>query len=879
MVSNRFARTIQAVCHDLPQRISNWSLRAVLVGGLLAPNAAWSAETTAGKAPAESAKPSEKFAEDSILISTRKLEATEEVAPGKLEPISTHSDKEPELADPRPETTPPVAAKAAKAVKIAAISESKPVVESKPASPADAATFAEKPTKTSSERVIAKKKVDESAPVVAQDDKPAESEPAAQVDAQASKSPAVPSGDAPVVTDAVAAEGGETPEKTSEEAEPAAEVAEKPSRGSRLESARFHGIVPGTSTREQLVDAWGQPHTVATTKTGEVLSYDLPPFKAVDVLVEKDVVTLMRVKLDSQQEPERLARRLRLDAIVPVKISDEANETTVGVAYPEKGILLMLNVPPVSAPPSTPQVVTHMVIQALDAEAFALRADQAAYEAFSKRRTDLELALDINPEDAYANWRLAELHRLTGSANKATEAAEVALKTKPESDTYRLCLAQCLFEQGKYDQAVLETRKTLDSETAPAVVKAGALHLMGLLASKGDSVIADKAIGFHTLAIEIADGLAGSSDFRERHTAKRILVDAHLAIAREIARRKYDQKMEIVAQWISRASGLAEQMIADDDGSLELRLIVARESLATLASLKPTKDPGPFIKEAEATASQLLADSSDEMFRSRIGWQLGEAYFHALRIEHSRKEADSGLEYGRQALRNLQAAAVVGEIRPEAEALVGRLYFHIGAVHAVHKQDHAEAVTWYDKAYPLLTSEAPESELVVPRRQGEALVSMAVSYWTQGGKDRGVELTSIGAGLMEKAVAAGVLDEAALAVPYGNLSTMHKKLGNSGESTKFAKLARGARGATPSLAEAGTPAAPPKQAATPQRTATRLDRSGPQPEQPAAAPAPTSRPRTAVRVPSAADEPIAEVTESSSRSRSRRGSVRRGMMR
>ncbi len=626
------------------------------------------------------------------------------------------------------------------------------------------------------------------------------------------------------------------PVATSTDVAEALEPVTKP----KLEAARFHGIVPGASTRDELIESWGQPEQTKPAGEGELLAYDLAPFAGVQALVEDDLVTLIRVQLEAQQEPERLARRLRLDKIAPVEILNEAEASVAGIAYPEKGIVLMLAEPSVIAPPEAPQFVTHMVIQKLDAEAFALRADQAPYEAFEKKLGDLQTALEINPNDAYTNWQLAQLHRLTASPAKAEPAAAAALKAEPNSEAYRLCHAQCLADLGKFDEAVLAARKVLDSKDAPNVVKAGALHLMGRLASQGDSNIADKAISFHTMAIDVADKLATSSDLRERHTAKRVLVDAHLAVAREIARRKYTRKSEIVAQWVSRASGLAEEMITNDDGSLELRLIVAGESLAALADMKPAKDPAPWISEAEETATQLLADSSDKLFRSRVQWRLGEAYFHALRIEHSRKRADQGIEYGQKAIDYLQRSAVVGDIRPEAEALVGRLYFHIGAAHAVHKQDHAQAVDWYDRAYPLITSEAPTSELAVPRRKGEALVSMAVSYWTQDQRDRGVELTVAGAELMETAVAAGVLEEKALAVPYGNLATMHRKLGNRNESAKFAKLARGARGSeTPSFAEAVTKPAPPKQATTP-KSPTRDNRAASQP-------ATTSNPRTAAK--------------------------------
>ena len=71
-----------------------------------------------------------------------------------------------------------------------------------------------------------------------------------------------------------------------------------------------------------------------------------------------------------------------------------------------------------------------------------------------------------------------------------------------------------------------------------------------------------------------------------------------------------------------------------------------------------------------------------------------------------------------------------------SEQMVGTLYFQMGAVYAVHKLDHAKAVQWYDKATPLITSKRPASELYAPRREGEMLVSMGVSYWQVENKDQ-----------------------------------------------------------------------------------------------------------------------------------------------
>ena len=51
-----------------------------------------------------------------------------------------------------------------------------------------------------------------------------------------------------------------------------------------------------------------------------------------------------------------------------------------------------------------------------------------------------------------------------------------------------------------------------------------------------------------------------------------------------------------------------------------------------------------------------------------------------------------------------------------------------------------------------------------------------------------MRLTVQGAEIMKEAVEDGTLLLKAMAVPYGNLATMHGSLGNSSKSQEFAKL-------------------------------------------------------------------------------------------
>lgn len=558
------------------------------------------------------------------------------------------------------------------------------------------------------------------------------------------------------------------------------------------EPVKFNGIQPGTSTKDDLVESWGEPAESISTSDGAVLTYHKVPFEAIEVLVSPDdVVAAVKIKMAGSLKPDALAKQLSLDEVESVTATD-AEGNSLGESFPERGVLFMYDNSSDEA--DAGPAVRHVVIQSLDAKAFALRAERRLHGPYGKNIRDLETALSIDPKLSVAQWLLSEIYLATGQADLADAAANKALELEPDNGAYQLRKAQTLRLLGQYDEAVQQVRAVLDREDVQPLVKAEALHEMAHLASLGNSEIAAKAMSFESKAIEIADHLATSQNVKERRAAKRLLVEAHVTMAGHVARQPFDSsnKMDSLGEWFGRASGLAEDFIANDGGSLELRLLIAREALGALASFKSTADPSPWVNEAEETATALSKQCDDPLWQKRIQWELGTAYLQALKIEHTRRETEAALRYGGLAIDSLAEGAKPRQAVHSTENLVGELYFEIGVVHAIHKQDHKTAAKWYDKALPLLTSTRPPSELYSPRHEGEELVSMGVSYWQTGKQDRALELTEAGAVLVEMAVDDGVLAKSALAVPYGNLASIYEQLGKAEDAAKYAKLAKSA---------------------------------------------------------------------------------------
>ena len=672
--------------------------------------------------------------EDSVLIATRQAISENTADDDCLAPIAADADRTPDLADEA------LVAGDAK-------SDAKTDADSKTASDAAETTTSDVPDATASEEVP----LDEALTEVARAQKRAAEQPAEEA-------PAETPAPLPVLPE--------------------------------YEPAKFSGIQPGTSTKDDLIKAWGEPGESIATSEGAVLTYHKDPFDAIDVLVTPDdVVAAVKIALAGKLEPQPLAEQLSLDKIDAVTVTDVAGKP-VGQSFPERGVVFMFDSSLDAA--DTAPAVTHVVIQTLDAKAFALRAERQLHGPYEQNIRDLETALTIDPKLSEAQALLCEIYLATGQADLADAAATKALELEPDNGAYQVRKGQTLEMLGQYDDAVQQVRAVLDRDDVSPLVKAQALHEMAHLASLGSADIAAKAVSFENKAIEVVDQLATSKNVKERRAAKQLLVEAHLEMGSYVAQQSKGKQLEVVGEWFGRASGLAEDFIANDGGSLELRLLVARKALTTLAGLRSTRDPAAWVTEAEGTAKSLRSECDDPLRQKEIQWELGDVYLQALRIEHVRRQTDSALSYGNKAIQNLAEGAKSRQAVHSTEKLVGELYFQIGAVHAIHKGDHKTAAKWYDKAVPLLTSERPASELYSPRHEGEELVSMGVTYWQVGQKENALQLTEAGATLIEITVEDGIVSRTALAVPYGNLAAIYEQLGQTVDAAKYAQLANSA---------------------------------------------------------------------------------------
>jgi tetratricopeptide (TPR) repeat protein len=233
---------------------------------------------------------------------------------------------------------------------------------------------------------------------------------------------------------------------------------------------------------------------------------------------------------------------------------------------------------------------------------------------------------------------------------------------------------------------------------------------------------------------------------------------------------------------------LAQDIVEHDQGEEDLLQRVDLHALAAWAAVAEPQDPSKWVKSCANRAEKMMAETNDKARQMQLDWQLGMALAHAASIEHARSQYDKSLEYGRLAIKHMQAGDDAGKQLPHHDFLLGQAYYKLGATAAIGDKNHRQAVEWYAQAVTLLETPVPPSRLSDPGRQGESFVSIAVSYWELGKRDEALRLTKQGLKLMEQAIDEGLLEKSALSVPYGNMASMHAELGDKRLAAEFAEL-------------------------------------------------------------------------------------------
>ena len=192
------------------------------------------------------------------------------------------------------------------------------------------------------------------------------------------------------------------------------------------------------------------------------------------------------------------------------------------------------------------------------------------------------------------------------------------------------------------------------------------------------------------------------------------------------------------------------------DGGRQRRVSLPRKQAALAAdvALQGKLDPAKWAKEVVRGGEVLINAAPEPGRKAELQWQVAKSLYDAMQVYQLRGNADEALRQGELAIGYLEKSGRQNT-SPSAAYLLGRTYFRIGAVYANNRQDHKTAVTWFEKAIPLLGKSPPQEATTDLARLGDAFVSMGVSYWYADHKKKAVALTEHGTELIEESVRRG----------------------------------------------------------------------------------------------------------------------------
>ncbi len=559
-----------------------------------------------------------------------------------------------------------------------------------------------------------------------------------------------------------------------------------------VRTASFLGVVPGETHQGDVVKFWG--NAVKTTAVdGQVVHlYSTEVLNHIEVFYKDDVVSSIVVRLDEPFPEEQVREVLKTELLKarPVMIPNESGEI-IGEVFPEKGVLFLF------APMSEKQpglLVKQIGIESVTSEPFVLRAEATLNDQPTEAKRDLNDAVRVNSKDAKAYWLLSQIELMEGNIDAAMIHGERAIRIDEKRPAFHLTLAKILTRMNRSEEAKEYLEEMLGICDRVPHERASALSMLGDLYRTSSKPDYETAIGYHSDAIRLATALAEHPNQTIRQTAKDVLFEAHLGAARDVAWGRWDKKEESIAKWVSKAEEVANdpEMIDAKRLSKEYPFKLAVCVLAAQVGLAETKDIEPYIRDVINTGEQLIQSTRDPILKRKYQWETGLSLYDAVQIHQLRKKYTPALKYGEIAAGYMESG-IKGRKSDTDLYLLARLYFRLGAIHAIGNKNHRAAIEWFDHAKPifaLLEMKINPEEL---GRLGETLVSMGVSYWMTEQREEAVRLTEQGMQQIERGVQKGVLDPTALTIPYTNLSNMYKELGKGDAAQKYTRLATSVR--------------------------------------------------------------------------------------
>ena len=329
--------------------------------------------------------------------------------------------------------------------------------------------------------------------------------------------------------------------ETAEDAEPAADVSADVSADEARDSAnsqvketaasqplQFQQLTPGVSSATDLENKFGAAQERSEENGVETRTFQVGPFQQVKVAVSDKIVRSIQVFFKESYAPQDMAKELGIAKFEPLVIHDSEGVAT-GRVYPERGATL------VYVPDSDPVEVKQLILKPISAASFLQRAQLNQHSHYQNALDDLTKVQQLDLKSEEAHVMEARLLMKMGQFKHAMRAVETAMQLQPGSHVQLLLKAEIQHQSGQWEAAEKTIQQILEDDQVNRVLRSQATCLRGDLYGRQGQRDYQKAIQYHLDGIKQARSLVAAEDPDMSRRAKRILLDAHLAIANDIA--------------------------------------------------------------------------------------------------------------------------------------------------------------------------------------------------------------------------------------------------------------------------------------------------------------------------------------------------------
>ena len=160
--------------------------------------------------------------------------------------------------------------------------------------------------------------------------------------------------------------------------------------------------------------------------------YSVDPFRRVEVVYSGEKVTSLIIRFDRRFPASQVAEQLsQLESmkVQPVLVLNEMGEV-LGQAYPERGVMFAFE--PAADPSRALKKVTHIVLEAITAEPFVLRAETNIDTRPEFSLHDVDQAIKLQSSNARSHWLRSRALTALGQHEPAATAAAEAVRLEPQ---------------------------------------------------------------------------------------------------------------------------------------------------------------------------------------------------------------------------------------------------------------------------------------------------------------------------------------------------------------------------------------------------------------------------------------------------------------